>query len=77
MCVRVCMCVCMGVGVCCVCVYLESMARAESRGSISRDVISGVSISEQNIRKLQMAAGDIDKSQYMSESERVSELMIQ
>ena len=35
--------------------YLESMARAESRGSISRVVISAVSMSEQDIRKLQMA----------------------
>ena len=38
-------------------VYLESIARAESRGSKSREEMSGVSMSEQEIRKLQMAGG--------------------
>ena len=37
------------------CVYLDSNARAESSGSIKRDEMSGVTISEQDTRKLQIA----------------------
>ena len=43
------------------CEYLDSMARAESRGSISLVVMSAVSMSEQDIKKLQMAGGEHKK----------------
>ena len=54
----VCVCVCVRVRVCEVWLYLESMARAESRGSISRDEMSEVTSSGQNLTKLQMAVGE-------------------
>lgn len=40
--------------------YLESMASAESNGSMRREVMSEVSMSAQDIRKLEMA---VDRSE--------------
>ena len=52
---HMCVCVCV-----CVCVhnYLDNMARAESRGSISREVRSGVRMSEHDTRKLKIAVDE-------------------